>query len=110
MLYQWKLEKKETYFKTDTLPFVIKNFLYLGDDLLWVNSKQYGQFTYNLASRKLEEKLKISVDELYRHQNHMILATNSNTIVFYDLITNRKGNYFMGHKEKITDINFHPNK
>lgn len=109
VLYQWKIEKKDTYLRTDTLPFIIKNFKYLGADELWVNSEFYGQFIYNIKTRQLDEKMKLTVDDIYRHNNYIILASSSNSIVFYDLNTNENYHFFMGHKSKVTDVNFHPN-
>lgn len=109
VIYQWKIDKRKTYLKTDTLPFIIKNFKYLGNDEIWLNSKFYGQFIYNIKSRKLDKKIKLSVEEIYRHNNYIILASSSNSIVFYDMNTNENYHYFMGHKSKVTDVNFHPN-
>ena len=109
VIYQWKIDKKETYLKTDTLPFLIKNFKYLGNDEIWLNSEFYGQFIYNIKSRQLDKKLKLSVDEIYQYKNYIILASSSNSILFYDMDKNEEFHLFMGHKSKVTDVNFHPN-
>jgi WD40 repeat protein len=110
VIYQWRLEEKDYYLKTDTLPFIINNFEYLGDNKIWLNSKFYGQFVYNLKSRKLTEKLKQSVEDIFLIDNYVVLATSSNSIIFYDLKKDKQYFSFMGHKALVTDVNIHPNK
>ena len=110
VLYGWKIDKHKTYLKTDTLPFIIKNFKYIGGDDIWINSRFYGQFVYNIKSRKLDKKLPLTVENVFKHNNYMVLATASNSIVFYDLIKDKKYHFFMGHSGIVTDVSFHPNQ
>jgi len=109
VIYQWKIEGKKTYLKTDTLPLMIKNFEYIGHDEIWLNSNFYGQFIYNLKTRKLTEKLKQSVENIFRINQYIVLATSSNSIIFYDLNKNETYFSFMGHKGLVTDVNMSPN-
>lgn len=109
VLYGWKIDKHKTYLKTDTLPFIIKNFKHINGDEIWINSRFYGQFIYNIRSRKLNNVLKITVENVFKHNQYIVLATASNSIVFYDLVKKEKYHFFMGHSGVVTDINFHPN-
>ncbi len=110
ILYQWKTEKRKFFKKTDELPMVIKNFEYLGNDELWLNTAHYGQYVYNLKTRVLKEKLQLSANDIFHFENYIMLAASSNSIVIFDLDKDEKIGTFHGHKDRVTDINFHPDK
>jgi WD40 repeat protein len=108
VLYMWKMVKNKFYVKTDTLPLNIKNFEYLAGEQIWVNSYKYGQFNYNMGTRKLTEISDHEVDEVFYVDKFMVLATTNNDLVFYDLVTNTVFHTYEGHSDRITDVNIHP--
>jgi WD40 repeat protein len=108
VLYNWKFIGRKFYLKTDTLSLNVKNFEYIGNNEIWINSVDYGQFIYNLNSRKLDKKMDMVADNVFFKEGYVVLASNTNALVFYDL--NKESEYFSfeGHSDKITDVNFHP--
>lgn len=108
VLYHWKYEDKKYWLKTDTLPLNIKNIERLNEEMIWVNSYKYGQFIYELSSRKLKEVSDLEVDNVFYVDKFMVMATANNDLVFYDLVTNTIFHTYKGHSDKITDVNIHP--
>ncbi|MEZ4923130.1 MAG: caspase family protein [Crocinitomicaceae bacterium] len=108
VLYNWKIGEKGYQLKTDTLPLMIKNFEPLSEDMIWLNSYKYGQFTYELSSRKLTEISDLDCDQVFYVDKYMVMATKDHDMVFYDLVTNTIFHNFKGHSDQITDINIHP--
>ncbi|MGV6860705.1 MAG: caspase family protein [Putridiphycobacter sp.] len=110
VIYQWKVEAKDVYLKTDTLPFMINNFNVIGQDKIWLNSKFYGQFIYDLKTRHLEQTLKQAAEEVFIRNQMAFIATTSNSILVYDIQNKQIYHRFMSHKGKITNLNVHPNQ
>ncbi len=110
VIYYWKIKDKQFYLKTDTLPYIIKNFDCINSNEIWVNTQFKGQFIYNLQSRNLKQVLKQEADEVFIKNDFAFIATTSHSIMVYDMKTQQVLHTFMGHKEKITDINIHPNQ
>jgi len=108
VLYQWKFIDRKFYLQTDTLSLNVKNFEYIGNNEVWLNSVDYGQFIYNIDSRQLDKKLDLNVDNVFFKEGYIVLATTSNDLVFYDLKSEKKYFSFKGHTDKVTDVNFHP--
>jgi WD40 repeat protein len=110
VIYYWKIKDKQIYLKTDTLPYVVKNFDVINDNEIWLNTKYKGQFIYNKKSRHLKQTIKQEADEVFIHNNLALIATSSHSIVIYNMNKEVVYHTFMGHKEQITDINIHPNQ
>lgn len=109
ILYHWMIDGKDIFVKTDTLPFVLEDFEVVSADELWLNTKHHGQFTYNMKTRIPVKVMDLTVTETLKHKNFVILETNSNALVFYDFEKEEIYNRFIGHKENVTDLSFHPN-
>ena len=111
MIYTWDIShKRRVLVKTDVFPFEIENVLSLGNNHLWISSKDQGQYLFNTANRKLEKKIDRQVKNLFKHENYVILATAEHDIVFWDRETEKIYHTFRGHSEQINDLNFHPSK
>jgi WD40 repeat protein len=108
VIFHWMIHDNEILKKTDTLPFVMEDFEVVGDNELWINTKHYGQYTYNIKTRLCEKKSDLSAISLFRANNYIVLQSFSGSLVFYDLDKNEVYNRFIGHKEFVTDLNFHP--
>ncbi len=108
VIYHWRIKDKQIYLKTDTLPHIINNFDCINNNEIWVNTKFNGQFIYNLQSRNLKPILKQEADEVFIRNDVAYIAATSHSIIVYDINTQKVVHTFMGHKEKITDINIHP--
>lgn len=108
ILYFWKITEKEIQLKTDTLSFVLDGFEFIGDQKIWLNTKHYGQYIYDFKTRIPEKIMSQSALQVFKRGNFMVLESNSHALIFYDL--NKKETYyqFIGHKEEVTDVNFHP--
>lgn len=110
VIYNWKFEEKEAYFKTDTLPFIIQDIAVLDENQIWINARYEGQYIYNLTTRN---PLKISdrkCKRVMKRGNYVVLISRSNTIIFYDLKQQKEIGSFVGHSELVTDVNIHPSK
>lgn len=110
VLYHWKIEDKQIYLKTDTLPFVIKNIDCIDGNNIWVNAKFKGQYLFNVNTHHLTKILVQQADEVFIRGDYAFIATTSHSIVVYDLKNKSVYFTFMGHKEQVTDINLHANK
>tara|TARA_B110000046_G_C12895267_1_gene356141 strand:- start:347 stop:817 length:471 start_codon:yes stop_codon:yes gene_type:complete len=86
----------------------MEDFEVVGDNELWINTKHYGQYIYNIKTRLFEKKSDLSAISLFRVNNFIVLQSFSGSLVFYDLDKKEVYNRFIGHKEFVTDLNFHP--
>lgn len=110
VLYLWKFDKKETFFKTDTLPFIIENIEVIDANSLWINAKYDGQFIYNLGTKSTTKINNLKCKKVMLRNDFMVLATQSNAITLYDLKQKKEQGIYVGHTESVTDVNFHPTK
>lgn len=108
VIYQWKWEKRKFFMKTDTLPLTIKNIEYLDNGILWINSYDYGQLTYTMASRKLNETMDVQAENVFKRDRFVIVADLSHTLHFYDLTKGKVTHQYQGHSDVVTDVNIHP--
>lgn len=111
ILFKWKITGKhenDFLLQKDTLPFVIKNFEFLGNDKLWLNSMKYGQFIYQMNDRKLVQTLTQDANQIFYRDHFVIVSTPAHNLIFYDLNAQKIHHEFSGHSDYITDINFHP--
>jgi WD40 repeat protein len=108
VLYKWKYEDKKYWLQTDTLSLDIKSFEPLNEDMIWINSYDYGQFIYELSSRNLREIANYQADNVFYVDKYMVIATSNNELVFFDLVTNTVFNTYKGHSNTVTDVNIHP--
>lgn len=108
VLFYWMADGKEVFRKTDTLAYVLTDFEVIGPDAIWLNTKHYGQFIYNPQTRIPQKVLDLEARQVFKRGDYIILETNSNALVFYDLKQKAVYHTFIGHKENVSDINFHP--
>lgn len=108
IIYSWKVLKKNIYQKTDTLLYVLEGFEVIAPNKLWLNTKYYGQYIYDTKTRRYENVLDVHGMQTFKKSHYVVIETNSNALLFYDLETKTVGNRFTGHKGNITDVNFHP--
>ncbi|NOQ72233.1 MAG: hypothetical protein GQ574_09545 [Crocinitomix sp.] len=108
VLYHWMIQGKDILKKTDTLPFLLEDFEVIDAQHIWLNTKHYGQYIYNLETRLYDKKLDQSAVSLFSANNFIVLQSASGSLEFYDLEKAAMYNRFIGHKEYVTDLNFHP--
>lgn len=113
VLYKWKITGKrdqDILLQTDTMPFVLKNFATIDSSNIWLNTVDYGQFIYNLETRKLDKQLEDAADGLFRFENYILMGMLNNEIWVYNLETEQIHHKYKGHSDRISDLNFHPDK
>ena len=111
ILYHWNIsDKREILVKTDTLPFVIDHFEPIDTPNVWLSAHGGGQYIYNLRKRTLIKLMDTQTEEVFVRENFMVLISMNHEIVFWDRTKKQEYHRFKGHSEKITDINFHPQK
>ena len=108
VLYQWKSEKRNFLIKTDTLPVDIKAIEYISDNYVWVSAYKYGQFIYNMETRKIEQISEEIGENLFKKDRFMVICNLKHEMHFYDLVGRKTYNVFKGHSDRITDVNVHP--
>ncbi len=108
VLYFWQKQGDQYFYKTDTLPFDIIEFVKIDNNNIWLNSTLYGQFRYNLSSRIFKNEMSNNYKKVFRHKDYMVMIDFSNAIIFYNLKTRKKYFTFRGHSDMVTDISFHP--
>ena len=109
VLYFWMIDGKESYLKTDTLNFILQDFEVIDSATIWLNTKHYGQFIYNPYSRRSKKMVDYGALEIFRRGKFLVMENFSGAIDFYDLEHEKIYARFIGHQDKVTDIQFHPN-
>lgn len=102
------IEGKNAYLKTDTLSFVLQDFEVIDSATIWLNTKHYGQFVYNPYTRIPKKILDYGAREVFLRGHFLVLETFTGALDFYDLNDQSLYNRFIGHKDKVTDLQFHP--
>ena len=110
VLYFWRSEKKEYYFKKDSLPFMVNSLSVLDTNTLWINAINEGQYLYQIDKKTYQKVSNIKANSLFKRQGKIILSDLNHNIVFINPKTFETEVTFEGHTERITDINFHPKK
>lgn len=110
VLYLWRSEKKDYYFKKDSLPFIINGISVLDTNTIWVNSSEEGQYLYQIDEKKYQKVSDINSNSLFNVKNRIVLSDLNHQLVFLNPKTYEVEATFKGHTERITDISFHPNK
>lgn len=108
ILHFWMIDDKKTFVKTDTLPFVLQDFEVIDDSTLWLNTKHFGQFAYNPFTRIHKQIITDGARQIMKRNKFIILESFSGALDFYDLNEEKMYHRFIGHKEQVTDLNFHP--
>lgn len=108
VLHFWMLDNSKAYLKTDTLSYVLQDIEVIDSATIWLNTKHYGQFLYNPYTRLPEKIISNSAREIFRRGDFLVLETFSGALDFYNLKERKMYNRFIGHKDKVTDVQFHP--
>ncbi|PHR45098.1 MAG: hypothetical protein COA32_13950 [Fluviicola sp.] len=110
ILYLWRRQKKDYYFKKDSLPFIINQIAVLDTNTLWITSSEQGQYLYQISKKKYQKVLDINSNSLFMVKGKIVLSDVSHQLLFINPHTFEIEATFNGHTERITDINFHPEK
>ncbi|MFK8038898.1 MAG: caspase family protein [Crocinitomicaceae bacterium] len=105
-IWQWK--GKKISYRVDNFLYRIDDFVKLSDGVIWISSIENGQFTYNINTREYKAITDIKAKKIFIRGQHMILVDYSNSVIFYNRITNKMYHTFRGHSDLVTDISFHP--
>lgn len=105
-IWQWK--GKKISYRIDNFLYRIDDFVKLTDDEIWVSSIENGQFIYNINTREFKIISPIKAKKIFKNGQHIILIDYSNSVIFYNRITNKIYHTFSGHSDLVTDISFHP--
>lgn len=110
VLYLWRQDKNDYFFKKDSLPFIINNISVLDTNTIWINSSGQGQYLYKINDKKYQKISDINSNSLFHVKSKIVLSDMDHQLVFMNPNTFKGEATFKGHTERITDISFHPEK
>lgn len=108
ILYFWQKSGDEFYYKTDTLPFEINDFVVNSPSEIIINTSIFGLYKYNTYARSYAKIINTNNKRISLFKDNIVFIDYSNSIVFYNQRENKKYFSFKGHTDFVTDISFHP--
>ena len=106
-LYFWRKEKRKYFFKVDSLPFIVDDFMVLNENELWLSSSDSGQFKYEIDTRIYERISPVKGNRIFPIKEWVVLNDIHHNVIFlnkstYEVETQIYGTYGRHHRHKFS--------